>query len=101
MTSDFAAFQQQVITEIRAHAGRVGGMFEGSPLVLLATVGARTGLPRTSPLAYLEIDGQPLVVASPAGTHPPGLAPQHPRQPEGHRRDRPRDLRGTGRHRRR
>ena len=68
----FDEFQRQVITEFRANAGRVGGMFEGSTLALLTTVGARTGRPRTCPLAYLEIDGQPLVVASAMGgpTHP-------------------------------
>jgi deazaflavin-dependent oxidoreductase (nitroreductase family) len=69
---DFDEFQQQIIAEFRANGGRVGGMFEGSTLALLTTVGARTGLRRTSPLAYLEIDGQPLVVASAMG------APTHP-----------------------
>jgi deazaflavin-dependent oxidoreductase (nitroreductase family) len=64
---DFNAFQRQVIEEFRANEGRVGGPFEGSALALLTTVGARTGKPRTSPLAYLTIDGQPVVVASAAG----------------------------------
>jgi deazaflavin-dependent oxidoreductase (nitroreductase family) len=69
---DFDEFQRQIIAEFRANGGRVGGMFEGSTLALLTTVGARTGLRRTSPLAYLEIDGQSLVVASAMGAsaHP-------------------------------
>jgi deazaflavin-dependent oxidoreductase (nitroreductase family) len=69
---DFHEFQRQIVAEFRANGGRVGGMFEGSTLALLTTIGARTGLHRTSPLAYLEIDGQPLVVASAMG------APTHP-----------------------
>ncbi|WP_158896216.1 nitroreductase/quinone reductase family protein [Amycolatopsis anabasis] len=69
---DFNAFQRQVIAEFRANGGRVGGMFEGSTLALLTTTGARTGLSRTSPLAYLHIDGKAVVVASAMG------APTHP-----------------------
>jgi len=69
---DFNEFQRQVIAEFRANEGKVGGMFDGASLVLVTTVGARSGLRRTNPLAYLEIDGQPLVVASAAG------APTHP-----------------------
>lgn len=64
---DFNAFQRQVIEEFRANEGRVGGPFAGSALALLTTVGARTGKPRTSPLAYLTIDGRPVVVASAMG----------------------------------
>jgi deazaflavin-dependent oxidoreductase (nitroreductase family) len=64
---DFNAFQRQVIEEFRANRGRVGGPFEGSALALLTTIGARSGRPRTSPLAYLTIAGQPLVVASAMG----------------------------------
>ncbi|WP_020670119.1 nitroreductase/quinone reductase family protein [Amycolatopsis nigrescens] len=63
----FTEFQRQVIAEFRANGGKVGGMFEGWALVLLTTVGARSGLRRTNPLGYLEIDGQPLVVASAMG----------------------------------
>ena len=64
---DFDAFQRQVIEEFRANGGRVGGPFKGATLALLTTVGARTGKPRTSPLAYLTIDGRPVVVASAMG----------------------------------
>lgn len=64
---DFNEFQRQVVAEFRANKGKVGGMFEGSTLCLLTTVGAKSGMRRTNPLAYLEIDGQPLVVASAMG----------------------------------
>lgn len=45
----FAAFNQGVIDEFRARGGRVGGPFEGGDLLLLTTVGARSGDERTVP----------------------------------------------------
>ncbi|MEO3874969.1 nitroreductase family deazaflavin-dependent oxidoreductase [Nonomuraea sp. B12E4] len=69
---DANAFQRSVIKEFRENDGRVGGMFEGAQLLLLTTTGARTGRPRTSPLAKVEIEGRTLVVASMFG------APTHP-----------------------
>ncbi|MFD5716631.1 nitroreductase family deazaflavin-dependent oxidoreductase [Streptomyces sp. NPDC127036] len=52
---------QSVIDEFRSAGGIVGGDFEGVPLLLLTTTGARTGKPRTTPLTYLR-DGHRLVV---------------------------------------
>jgi F420H(2)-dependent quinone reductase len=47
--------------------GRVGSYF-GAPTLLLTTIGRKSGLPRTTPLFYLE-DGQKwAVVASNAGS---------------------------------
>jgi deazaflavin-dependent oxidoreductase (nitroreductase family) len=65
-------FNEKIIEEFRANAGKVGGPFEGSPLALLTTVGARTGRSRTSPVGYLPDGGRVLVVASNAGaaSHP-------------------------------
>lgn len=71
-TAALDAFNRGVVEEFRANAGRVGGPFEGATLVLLHTVGAKSGRPRLSPLAYLEIDGKVLIVGSYAG------APTHP-----------------------
>jgi deazaflavin-dependent oxidoreductase (nitroreductase family) len=62
-----ASFNQQVIEEFRTNAGRVGGMFEGAPLVLLHTAGAKTGRPRTNPAVYLADGDRILVFASNAG----------------------------------
>lgn len=65
-------FNQQVIEEFRANEGRVGGMFEGAPLVLLTTTGARSGNPVTSPMMYLPDGERVIVIASNAGAdrHP-------------------------------
>ncbi|GAA3686397.1 nitroreductase/quinone reductase family protein [Nonomuraea antimicrobica] len=65
-------FNQRVIEEFRANGGKVGGMFEGAPLVLLTTVGAKTGRRRTNPAVYLRDGERVLVFASNAGgdAHP-------------------------------
>ncbi len=64
MASDWNA---KIIDEFRANGGKVGGPFEGAPLLLLHTTGARTGAERVNPVMYLA-DGDRLVVfASKAG----------------------------------
>jgi deazaflavin-dependent oxidoreductase (nitroreductase family) len=57
----------KVIEEFRANKGRVGGQFEGSPMVLLTTTGAKTGQTRVNPMVYLVDDGTIYVFASKAG----------------------------------
>ena len=65
--SDMADFNQGVIDEFRANGGRVGGPFEGAPLLLLTSIGAKSGTARTTPLMYLP-DGERIVIfASKAG----------------------------------
>ena len=62
-----------IIKEFRSNGGAVGGQFQGAPLLLLTTVGRRSGERRTSPMMYLEDgSGRWLVFASKAGmpTHP-------------------------------
>jgi deazaflavin-dependent oxidoreductase (nitroreductase family) len=60
-------FNEQIIEEFRANDGRVGGIFEGSPLLLLHHTGARTGRSRVNPLAYQSDNGRYVVFASKAG----------------------------------
>jgi deazaflavin-dependent oxidoreductase (nitroreductase family) len=60
-------FNQQIIDEFRANGGRVGGPFEGARLLLLTTVGARSGRPHTTPLAYLPDGGERVLVIGSAG----------------------------------
>jgi deazaflavin-dependent oxidoreductase (nitroreductase family) len=55
------------IDEFRANSGRVGGPFEGAPLLLLHTVGARSGKPRVNPTMYLPDGNRYIVFASKAG----------------------------------
>ena len=60
-------FNRRVVDEFRANGGRVGGMFEGAPLLLLHHVGARTGTQRVAPLMYQAVDGGYAIFASKAG----------------------------------
>ncbi|MFH0519176.1 nitroreductase/quinone reductase family protein [Streptomyces sp. M41] len=65
-------FNQQVIDELRANKGRVGGYFEGARLLLITTTGARSGRRHTTPVGFLPDGERVLVIASAAG------APTHP-----------------------
>ena len=56
-----------VIEEFRNNGGKVGGGFEGAPLLLLHTVGAKSGQPRVNPLMYLPDGDRWVVFASKAG----------------------------------
>jgi deazaflavin-dependent oxidoreductase (nitroreductase family) len=62
-----------IIEEFRANAGKVGGPFEGAPMIIIHTIGAKSGEERETPLVYFpEDDGAMVIVASAAG------APKHP-----------------------
>ena len=65
-------WNQAIIDEFRANEGRVGGMFEGRTLLLLHHRGAKTGIERTNPLAYQQLDDSVAIFASKGG------APPHP-----------------------
>jgi deazaflavin-dependent oxidoreductase (nitroreductase family) len=60
-------FNAKIIREFRENEGKVGGPFEGAPLLLLTSTGAKSGQPRTSPMMYLPDGGRYLVFASKAG----------------------------------
>lgn len=51
-----ADWNTQVINEFRANEGRVGGNFEGAPMVLVHHVGRKTGKPAVTPMMYLPDD---------------------------------------------
>jgi deazaflavin-dependent oxidoreductase (nitroreductase family) len=67
LPEDMRAHNAALVDEFRAN----GGMGE-RPLLLLTTTGARSGLPRTTPMMFLSLDGHRVVVASNAGAekHP-------------------------------
>jgi deazaflavin-dependent oxidoreductase (nitroreductase family) len=58
---------QNHIDEFRANGGKLGGMFEGRPVLLLTTTGRKSGQPRTAPMMYLRDDGHLYVFASKGG----------------------------------
>jgi deazaflavin-dependent oxidoreductase (nitroreductase family) len=68
--SDTDDFNQRNIAEFRANHGQVGDQFAGSPLLILHTVGARSGAQRVNLMMYLADDDHDryLVFASKAGS---------------------------------
>ena len=69
--SEVNDFNKTVIDQFRANGGKVEG-FEGWPMLLLTTTGAKTGLARTIPVVF-SVDGdRRVIIASKAG------APHHP-----------------------
>jgi deazaflavin-dependent oxidoreductase (nitroreductase family) len=56
-----------IIEEFRANGGKVGGQFEGAPLLLLHTTGAKTGHEHVTPVMYRPVGGGYAVFASKAG----------------------------------
>jgi deazaflavin-dependent oxidoreductase (nitroreductase family) len=60
-------FNQAIIKEFRANAGKVGGYFEGANMLLLHTLGAKSGQPRTNPLVYTPDADRLVVIASKGG----------------------------------
>lgn len=60
-------WNDKVIAEFRANQGRVGGSFEGAPLLLLHSTGAKSGRERVNPIMYLAVGEEFAVFASKAG----------------------------------
>lgn len=65
--NDERDFNQRNIDEFRANGGKVGGQFEGFPLLLLTSTGAKSGQQRVNPVAYFDIDDRIYIVGSSAG----------------------------------
>jgi deazaflavin-dependent oxidoreductase (nitroreductase family) len=65
--SDSNDWNASIIAEFRKNHGKVGGYFEGAPLLLLHHTGARSGKARLNPIMYLKNDDRYLVFASKGG----------------------------------
>ena len=70
--SDFNDWNRRIIEEFRANGGKVGGRFEGAPMILVHHRGAKTGTRRVSPLVYQSYGDAFVVFGSKGG------APTHP-----------------------
>jgi len=57
----------QTIEQFRANQGKLGGQFEGAPMLLLTTTGAKTGQKRVNPMMYQAEGDAIYVFASKAG----------------------------------
>jgi len=60
-------WNQPIIDEFRANSGKVGGRFEGKTLLILHTVGAKSGLERVNPTAYVADSDRLVIIASKGG----------------------------------
>jgi deazaflavin-dependent oxidoreductase (nitroreductase family) len=60
-------WNQAIIDEFRANAGKVGGRFEGKTLLILHTVGAKSGQERINPTAYVGVGDRLVIIASKGG----------------------------------
>ncbi|WP_329171873.1 nitroreductase family deazaflavin-dependent oxidoreductase [Streptomyces sp. NBC_01477] len=70
--SEAEDFNARIVAEFRANHGKVGGNFEGAPLLLLHNTGARSGRKIVKPMMYLRDGDRYLVFASKGG------APENP-----------------------
>jgi deazaflavin-dependent oxidoreductase (nitroreductase family) len=61
------SFNQQLTEEFREKEGQISGDFAGAPLLLLTTVGAKSGKEHTTPLVYSQDGDRYVVIASKAG----------------------------------
>ncbi len=60
-------WNRNIIDEFRANEGKVGGQFEGAPMVLLTHTGRKSGQQRTNPLVYMADGDRYLIFASKGG----------------------------------
>lgn len=68
----FRAFMDALISEIREHGHAVSGHYVGRDALVLTTLGARSGLPRSNPVAFTR-DGERFIISATndgAETHP-------------------------------
>lgn len=65
--SEYDDWNTAIIEEFRSNGGKVGGQFEGAPLLLLHSTGARSGQERVCPMMYQAVDEGYAVFASKAG----------------------------------
>jgi len=73
--TDVNDWNSRVIAEFRANGGKVGGQFEGAPVVLMHHIGRKSGKESVNPVMYLPDEGDPATIYVFASK---GGAPTHP-----------------------
>jgi deazaflavin-dependent oxidoreductase (nitroreductase family) len=68
--SEANEWNRKVIDEFRANEGVVGGMFEGMPILLVHTTGAKSEAARINPVAYQRLDDDTVAVFASYGGAP-------------------------------
>jgi deazaflavin-dependent oxidoreductase (nitroreductase family) len=72
MADPMAEFNKKVIDEFRSSGGKVGGQFNGAPMIIVTHTGAKSGKSYTTPLVYTKDGNRYVIIASKAG------APKNP-----------------------
>ncbi|MDG6906853.1 MAG: nitroreductase family deazaflavin-dependent oxidoreductase [Nitrososphaerota archaeon] len=67
MSTNLNDWNAQTIAEFRKNHGKVGGQFEGAPILLIHHTGAKSGKPRINPVMYLKDGDRYLVFCSKGG----------------------------------
>jgi deazaflavin-dependent oxidoreductase (nitroreductase family) len=67
MSGSLNDWNARTIAEFRSNHGKVGGPFEGAPLLLLHHTGARSGKSHINPMMYLKDGDRYMVFASKGG----------------------------------
>jgi deazaflavin-dependent oxidoreductase (nitroreductase family) len=62
------SFNTAIIDEFRANGGKVSGGFEGAPMLLLHSKGAKSGAERVNPVVYQALEDGYAVFASRGGS---------------------------------
>jgi deazaflavin-dependent oxidoreductase (nitroreductase family) len=70
--TDFNDWNKNIIEEFRTNEGKVGGPFEGAPMLLLHNKGRKSGKEFVNPLMYQPVGDDIAIFASKGG------APEHP-----------------------
>lgn len=65
--ADSKNWNEKIIEQFRDNGGKVGGQFEGAPLLLLHSTGAKSGNERVNPVMYQDLGGSYAVFASKGG----------------------------------
>jgi deazaflavin-dependent oxidoreductase (nitroreductase family) len=65
--TDMTDFNAGIIKEFRENGGKVGGMFEGAPMILVHHIGAKSGTERVAPLVYFSEGDRLFIFASKGG----------------------------------
>jgi deazaflavin-dependent oxidoreductase (nitroreductase family) len=60
-------WNEKIIAEFRANGGKVGGRFEGAPMLLLHSTEAKSGQLRVNPMMYQQVGESFAVFASKGG----------------------------------
>jgi deazaflavin-dependent oxidoreductase (nitroreductase family) len=73
MANDYEAMERDLYTQVRTGDGSITrGFFAGRQVLLLTTIGAKSGEPRTTPLVFSRDGDTVVIIASKGGspTHP-------------------------------